>query len=67
MKKSSRSSKAFRESKMLAAALSLLGGIAGLILWFLKRKSPLQRSFEEIERERLAKLRDIDSWWLRRP
>ena len=51
---------------MLLAALSLLGGIAGLILWFLKRKSPLQRNFEEIEYERRKKLRDIDSWWLRR-
>lgn len=51
---------------MLVAALSLLGGIVGLILWFLKRKSPLQRNFEEIEYERRKKLRDIDSWWLRR-
>ena len=52
---------------MLAAALSVLGAIAGIVLWFLKRKSPLQRNFEEIEYERRKRLRDIDSWWLKRP
>ena len=52
---------------MFTAALSLLGGIVAVILWFLKRKSPLQRSFEEIEHDRQKRLRDIDSWWLKRP
>lgn len=52
---------------MITGALSILGGILALVLWFLKRKSPLQRNFEEIENERRQKLRDIDSWWLRRP
>lgn len=52
---------------MITAALTLLGGILGLIVWFLKRKSPLQRSFEQIEYERRKRDRDIDSWWLRRP
>jgi hypothetical protein len=52
---------------MIAAILTAVGGILGLILWFLKRKSPLQRNFEVIEKERRERLRDIESWWLKRP
>jgi hypothetical protein len=52
---------------MIAAILTVLGGILGLVLWFLKRKSPLQRNFDAIEKERRERLRDIEKWWLKRP
>jgi len=52
---------------MIAGILTALGGIIGIVLWFLKRKSPLQRNFESIELERRKRLRDIDAWWTKRP
>lgn len=52
---------------MITGILTVVGGLLGLIVWFLNRKSPLQRNFEEIEYERRKRLRDIDSWWTRRP
>lgn len=52
---------------MITGILTVVGGLLGLIVWFLNRKSPLRRNFEEIEYERRKRLRDIDSWWTRRP
>lgn len=52
---------------MIAGILTALGGITGIVLWFLKRKSPLQRNFEAIELERRKRQRDINAWWTKRP
>jgi hypothetical protein len=52
---------------MIAGILTALGGITGIVLWFLKRKSPLQRNWEAIELERRMRQRDIDAWWTKRP
>jgi hypothetical protein len=52
---------------MIAGILTALGGIIGIVLWFLKRKTPLQRNFEAIELERRKRQRDIDAWWTKRP
>ena len=52
---------------MIAGILTALGGITGIVLWFLKRKSPLQRNWEAIELERRRRQRDIDAWWTKRP
>jgi len=52
---------------MITGILTVVGSLAGIVLWFMKRKSPLQRNFEEIEYERRKRLRDIDSWWTKRP
>jgi hypothetical protein len=52
---------------MIAGILTALGGIIGIVLWFLKRKTPLQRNFEAIEKERRKRQRDINDWWTKRP
>jgi len=52
---------------MIAAVLSAVGGLIGIILYALNRKTPTQRNFEAIELERRKRLRDIDAWWTKRP
>jgi len=52
---------------MIAAILSAVGGIIGIILYTLNRKTPSQRNFEAIEQERRKRLRDINAWWTKRP
>jgi hypothetical protein len=52
---------------MITAILSAVGGIIGIILYTLNRKTPTQRNFEAIEQERRKRLRDIDAWWTKRP
>jgi hypothetical protein len=52
---------------MIAAILSAVGGLIGIILYVLNRKTPTQRNFEAIELERRKRLRDIDAWWSKRP
>jgi len=52
---------------MIATIVGVVGSLLGILLWFLKRKSPLQRNFESIELERRKRLRDIDAWWTKRP
>jgi hypothetical protein len=52
---------------MITAILSAVGGIIGIILYALNRKTPTQRNFEAIEQERRKRLRDIDAWWTKRP
>jgi hypothetical protein len=52
---------------MIAAIVGVVGSLLGVLLWFLKRKSPLQRNFEAIELERRKRQRDINAWWTHRP
>jgi hypothetical protein len=52
---------------MITAILSAVGGIIGIILYTLNRKTSTQRNFEAIEQERRKRLRDIDAWWTKRP
>jgi hypothetical protein len=52
---------------MIAGILTALGGLFEIVLWILKRKSPLQRNFEAIELERRKRQRDINAWWTHRP
>lgn len=52
---------------MIAGIITALGGLFGIVLWILKRKSPLQRNFEAIELERRKRQRDINAWWTNRP
>jgi hypothetical protein len=52
---------------MITGILALLGAVAGIVLWFMKRRTPLQRDYEQIEIDRLRRNRDIDSWWSNRP
>ena len=51
---------------MIAAIVGVVGSLLGVLLWFLKLKSPLQRNFEAIELERRRRERDIDAWWTKR-
>jgi hypothetical protein len=52
---------------MIATIVGVVGSLLGILLWFLKRKSPLQRNFEAIEKERRNRQRDINDWWTKRP
>ena len=52
---------------MITAILSAVGGLIGIILYALNRKTPTQRNFEAIELERRKRQRDIDAWWTKRP
>jgi hypothetical protein len=52
---------------MIATIVGVVGSLLGILLWFLKRKTPLQRNFEAIEKERRNRQRDINDWWTKRP
>ena len=52
---------------MITAILSAVGGLIGIILYALNRKTPTQRNFEAIELERRKRQRDINAWWTNRP
>jgi len=52
---------------MITGILALLGTVGGIVLWFMKRRTPLQRDYEQIEVARLKRNRDIDSWWSNKP
>jgi len=52
---------------MITGILALLGAVAGIVLWFMRRKTPIQRNYEAIDVERLKRQRDINAWWSHRP
>jgi len=52
---------------MITVILALLGTVGGIVLWIMKRRTPLQRDYEQIEVARIKRNRDIDSWWSNKP
>ena len=54
---------------MIAGALTLLGTLAALVLWYLQNRGKNRHEYRDhiIEMERKKRDQRIDSWWTRRP
>ena len=54
---------------MIAGALTLLGTLAAMVLWWLQNRVKNKTEYRDavIEAERRKRDQTIDSWWTRRP
>ena len=54
---------------MIAGALTLLGTLAALVLWWLQNRGKTRFEYKDhiIEAERKKRDQRIDSWWTRQP
>ena len=54
---------------MIAGALTLLGTLAAMVLWWLQNRAKDKNSYRDaiIEAERRKRDQTIDSWWSKRP
>ena len=54
---------------MIAGALTLLGTLAALVLWWLQNRVKNKTEYRDavIEAERRKRDQTIDSWWTRQP
>ena len=54
---------------MIAGAITLLGTLAALVLWWLQNRGKNRHEYKDaiIEAERRRRDREIDSWWTRPP
>ena len=54
---------------MIAGALTLLGTLAALVLWWLQNRGKNRFEYRDhiIEMERKKRDQKIDSWWTRQP
>ena len=54
---------------MITGALTLLGTLAALVLWYLQNRGKSRFEYKDhiIEMERRKRDQKIDSWWTKRP
>jgi hypothetical protein len=54
---------------VIAGALTLLGTVAALVLWWLQNRGKNRHEYRDsiIEAERRKRDQKIDHWWTRRP
>jgi hypothetical protein len=54
---------------VIAGALTLLGTVAALVLWWLQNRGKNRHEWRDsiIEAERRKRDQSIDNWWTRRP
>jgi hypothetical protein len=54
---------------MITGALTLLGTLAALVLWWLQNRGKSRTDYRDaiIEAERRKRDQQIDSWWSQRP
>ena len=54
---------------MIASALTVLGTLAALVLWWLQNRGKTKTEYRDavIEAERRKRDQTIDSWWTKQP